>query len=249
MGILVTELAEHGSLMNFCILFLHRTLRIHKVRTLCSTKQVDHRCITRKPVQLDEIVLVKPYRIGFSRREVRTELVATSSLLGRVRQHDLLDGVLESSQHRTEMQSSEDNLDVMQGLVADDLGSSKRRVELGTLLVTLVQVRMEMVDQCLRTNELCNTVRPGLPALVGIDMRDEEAGNSDAVLDGSEVLAKLRVQELVLEILALANRKGHPTVEKTDPMPEKRKSLGREVEVTERGVIVHSGLLDGRRQG
>jgi len=249
MSVLITELAEHGSLMNFCILFLHRTLRIHEMRTLRSTKQVDHRYITRTPVQLHEIVLVEPYRIGFSRRKVRTKLVGTGSLLGRVWQHDLLDGILESSQHRTEMQSSEDDLDVMQGLVAYDLGSSERRVELGTLLVTLVHVRMEMVDQCLRPNELCNTVRPGLPAFVGIDMRDEEVGNSDAVLDGSEMLAKLRVQELVLEILTLANRKGHPTVEKTDPVPEKRKSLGSEVEVTERGAIAHSGLLDGGGQG
>ena len=137
----------------------------------------------------------------------------------------------------------------MQGLMADDIGSSKRRVELGTLLVTLVQVRMEVVDQRLRPNELCNTVRPGLCAFVGIDMRDEEAGNSYAVLDGSEVLAKLRAQELVLETLTLANRKGHPAVEKTDPMPEKRKRLGREMEIAERGVIAHSGLLVRRRQG
>jgi len=249
MGILVTELAEHGLLMNFCVLFLHRTLRIHEVRTLSSTKQVDHWHITRRPVQLHEIVFVEPYRIVFSYREVRTELAATSCLLGRVWQHDLLDGVLESPQHRTEMQSSEDDLDVVQGLVADDFGSSKRRVELGTLLVTLVHVRVEMVDQCLRPNELCNTIGPGLPALVGIDMRDEEAGNSDTILDSSEVLAELRVQEFVFEILALTNREGHSTIEETDPMPEKRKSLGREVEAAEREVVALSGLLDRRRQG
>lgn len=147
------------------------------------------------------------------------------------------------------MQSSEDDLDVVQGLVANDLRSSKRRVELGTLLVTLVHVRVEMVDQCLRPNELCNAVGPGLPTLVGIDMRDEEARNGDTILDGSEVLAELRVQEPMLEILALPNREGHPAIEETDPMPEKGKSLGREVEATEREVVALSGLLDRRRQG
>ena len=107
---------------------------------------------------------------------------------------------------------------------------------------------MEMIDQRLRPDEPCNTVRPGLPALVGVDMGDEKAGNSDPVFDGSEMLAKLRIQEFVFEILTLMNREGHPTVEKADPMPEKCKRLGREVEVTERGVIAHSGLFDGRRQ-
>lgn len=147
------------------------------------------------------------------------------------------------------MHSAEDYLDMMQRLVAYDLRSSERRIELGTLLVTLVHVRMEMVDQCLHPNKSCDPVRPRLPALVRIDVGDEEAGDSDAVLDGSDVLAKLRVDELVLEILALANRKRHSAVEKADPMPEERKRLGGEVEVTERRVIAHSGLLDRRRQG
>jgi len=138
---------------------------------------------------------------------------------------------------------------MVQRLVAYDLGSPKRRVELGTLLVTLVHIRMEMIDQRLHPNEPCDTVGPGLPALIRVDMRNEEAGNSDAVLDSSDVLAKLRVHEPVLEILALANRKSHPAVEKADPMPEKRKRLGREVEVTERGVIADSGVLNRRRQG
>lgn len=80
-------------------------------------------------------------------------------------------------------------------------------------------------------------------------MGDEKAGNSDPVFDGSEVLAKLRIRELVFEILTLTNRKGHPTVEKVDPMPEECERLGREVEVTERRVIAHPGLFDGRRQG
>ena len=147
------------------------------------------------------------------------------------------------------MQSPKNNLDVMQVLVAHDLGGSKRGVELGTLLVTLVHVRMEVVDQRLRPNKPRDPVRPGLSALVWVDMRDEKAGDSDAVLDGGDVLAKLRVDELVLEILTLANRKRHPAVEKTDPVPEKRKGLGGEVEVAERRVIAHPGLLDRRRQG
>jgi len=143
------------------------------------------------------------------------------------------------------MQSPKNNLGVVQRLVAYDLGSSKRRVELGTLLVTLVHVRMEVIDQRLHPNEPCDAIGPGLSALIRVDVRNEEAGNSDAVLDGSDVLAKLRVHEPVLEILALANRKRHPAVEKTDPVPEKRKRLGSEVEVTERGVIAESGVLDG----
>lgn len=143
------------------------------------------------------------------------------------------------------MQTSEDDLNAMQGFVTYDLGSSKRRVKLAALFVTLVQVRMEMVDQRLRPDEPCNTVRPGLSALIGVDMGDEEAGNSDTVLDGSDVLAKLRIREFVFEILTLTDRKGHPTVEKVDPMPEECKCLGREVEVTERGVIAHPGLFDG----
>ena len=103
MGILVTELTEQSSLVKFGILFLHRTFRVHKVWTLRSAKQVDHRHIVRRPIQLHKIILVDPHRIGIGRREVRTELVTTSPLLRRVRQHDLLDGVLEGSQHRTEM--------------------------------------------------------------------------------------------------------------------------------------------------
>ena len=138
---------------------------------------------------------------------------------------------------------------MVQGLVTYDLGSSKQRVELGTLLVALVHVRMEMVDQCLHSDEPCNSVRPGLPALVHVDVGDKEAGNSDAILHSGEVLSELRVHELVLEIVALANREGHSAVEKTDPVPEKRKSLGRKIKVAERGVIALPGVLDRRRQG
>lgn len=128
--------------------------------------------------------------------------------------------------------------------MAHDFGSSEHRVELGTLLVTLVHVRVEMIDQCLHSNEPCDTVRPRLSALVHVDVRDKEAGDSDAVLDGSDVLTKLRVYEPVLEVLALANRKRHPTVEKTGPVPEKRKRLGRKVEVTERGGIEPPTVFD-----
>lgn len=248
MCILVTELTEQGSLVNFVILFLHRTLRVHEVRTLSTTKQIDHRCILRRPVQLHEIVLIDPYGIVISRGEARMELVATSPFLRRVRQHDLLDRVLEGSQHRTEMQSPENDLNIVHGLVAYDLGCSKQRVELGTFLVTLVHIRVEVVNQGLHSDELCDSVRPGLPALVHVDMRYEEAGDSDAVFDGGEVLAKLWVYELMLEVRALANRKRHPAIEKADPMPEKRERLGSEVEVTERGVIASPGLLDRGRQ-
>jgi len=136
---------------------------------------------------------------------------------------------------------------MVQGLVAYDLGSSKQRIELGAFLVALVYVHMEMVDQRLRSDEPCNTVRPGLPAFVHVDVRDKEAGDSDAILHGGEVLTELRVHELVLVIVALSNRKRHPTVEKADPMPEECERLGREVEVTERGVIALPGVLDGRR--
>jgi len=246
MGIFVTKLAEQGSLM---VLFLDRTFRIHEVWTFRSTKQVDHRHVTRGPIQLHKIVFVDPHRVWISLREIRTELIATGPLFRRVRQYDLLDGVLEGSQHCTEMQPPENHLDMMQGLVAYDLGSAKRGVELGGLLITLVHVRVEMIDQRLHSNKPCNSVRPGLSALVHVDVGDEEAGYSEPVLDGSEVLAKLRVQEFVLEILALANRKRHSAIEKTDPMPEKRKSLWREVEVAERGVVPHPGVLDRRRQG
>jgi len=76
MGIFITELAEHGSLVNFCVLFFHRTLRVHEVRTLRGTKQVDHRSIARGPIQLHEIILVEPYRTRISRREVRPKLAA-----------------------------------------------------------------------------------------------------------------------------------------------------------------------------
>lgn len=249
MGIFVTELAEQGSLVEFGILFLHRTLRVHEVRALRSAKQVDHRHILRRPVQLHEIVPVDPHRTGIRRGEIRTELVATGPLLRRVRQHHLLDGVLEGSQYRTKMQSPENDLDMMQGLVTHDLGISKRRVILGAFLVTLVHVRVEMIDQRLHPNESCDPVRPGLPALVHVDVRDEEAGNGDAVLDSSEMLAELRVHELVLEIATLADRERHPAVEETDPMPEERERLGCEVKVTECGIVRFPGLLDGRCQG
>lgn len=146
MGIFVPELAEHGSLMEFGVLFLHRTLRVHKMRTLRGMKQVYHRSIIRRPVQLHEIVLVDPHRIRIGHREVRTELVATSPLFRRIWQHDLFDGVLEGPQHRTEIQPPENDLDMVQGLVAYDLGSAKQRVELGTFLIALVHVRMEMID-------------------------------------------------------------------------------------------------------
>ena len=135
---------------------------------------------------------------------------------------------------------------MVQGLVTYDLGSPKQRIELGTFLVTLVYVRMEMVDQRLRSDEPCNPFRPGL-AIIHIDVRDKEAGDGDAILHGGEVLTELRVHELVLEIVALSNRESHPAIEKADPMPEKCKRLGREVKVTERGVIALPGVLDGRR--
>jgi hypothetical protein len=80
-------------------------------------------------------------------------------------------------------------------------------------------------------------------------MRDKETGNSDAVLDGSDVLAQLWIDKFVLEITALANGKRHPTVKKADPMPEKRERLGGEMEITERGVIMRSRVLDRRCQG
>ena len=147
------------------------------------------------------------------------------------------------------MQSPENDFGVMQGLVTYDLGSSKRRVELGTFLVTLVHVRVEVVDQCLYPDELCDPVRPGLSALVHIYVRDEEARDGDAVLDGSDVLAELRVHELVLEIVTLANRKGHPAIEEADPMPEKRERLGGKVEVTERRVVPFPCVLDRGCQG
>ena len=38
MRILVAELAEYGSVMNFCILFLHWTFSVHEMRTLCGAK-------------------------------------------------------------------------------------------------------------------------------------------------------------------------------------------------------------------
>ena len=193
MSILVTELAEHSSLVNFIIEFLHGALRVYKVRTLRSMKQVDHRFIARRPIQLHEIVFVEPYRIRVSCWEVRTKLVAASLLLRRVWQHELLDGVLEGRQHGAKVQSPENDLGIMQSFVAHDFGSSKGGVKLGTLLVALVHIRVEMINQRLHSNEPCYAIGPGLSALVWVDVGDEKAWNGDAVLDGSDVLAELRV--------------------------------------------------------
>lgn len=125
------------------------------------------------------------------------------------------------------MQPPENDLNMVQSLVPHNLGSPKRGVELTTLLVTLVHVCVEMVDQCLRSNEPRHAVGPGLSAFILVDVRDEKAGNGDAVLDGGEVLAELWINDLVLEITSLSNGKGHPAVEKTDPVPEKGERLGR----------------------
>lgn len=85
MCVFITKLAKNCSLVGLGVLFLHRTFRVHEVRTLRSTKQVDHRRVARRPVQLNEIVLVKPHRIRVGLREVRMELIAARSLFGRVR--------------------------------------------------------------------------------------------------------------------------------------------------------------------
>ena len=61
MGVFVTKLAEQGPLVKLGVLFLHRTFRVHKVGTLRSTEQVDHRRVARRPIQLHEIVLVDPH--------------------------------------------------------------------------------------------------------------------------------------------------------------------------------------------
>ena len=177
------------------------------------------------PVRIHKIVHVDPIRVRFCHGYTLPSTVGALNLRGFHR-YSLFQWLLEDSKHRAEFEFVEDNFDSVEGLVCDSLRRPIRFRD-RTFLCSLMHVNLESIHECLNADERRDSVGPSSTALVHIDMRQEKMWDDNAILDGSEMLTKLRRKGSFVLVQATLSDWWRGAIEQLPPRPEMREDRGR----------------------